>query len=94
MYDLNGDPAYLEIPDRIMRAIVRWAKEGHWPGGFVAAVMRNDLLDAVCRADAEVALHLKGIVRFVYNQCPSQCHGSREKMEAWQKKMAEKEVTQ
>ena len=77
MYDLDADPAYREIPDRIMGGLMRWGDHGRHPGGFLTAVLKGDLLNAVCLADSEVVNHLPAIVRFVYNQMPSGCHAMK-----------------
>ena len=74
MYDLDADPAYRDIPQRIMDGLMRWGKHGYHPGGFLTAVLKGDLLNAVCKADDESSKHLPAIVRFVWNQMPSGCH--------------------
>ena len=74
MYDLDADPAYRDIPDRIMEGLMNWANHGYHPGGFLTAVLKGDLLNAVCKADDEVRNHLPAIVRFVWNQMPNGCH--------------------
>ena len=74
MWNIDADPAYREIPERIMDSMYRWGKEGIVPGGFLTAEVKGDLLGAVSFADNEVVKHLPGIVRFVWNQMPSGCH--------------------
>ena len=77
MYDLDADPAYRDIPKRIMGGMMRWGKHGCHPGGFLTAVLKGDLLDAVCLADDETIKHLRSIVKFVYNQMPIGCHAMK-----------------
>lgn len=77
MYDLDADPAYGEIPQRIMDGLLRWGREGVTPGGFLTAVLKGDLLDSVCLADGETIKHLRAIVKFVYNQMPIGCHAMK-----------------
>jgi hypothetical protein len=77
MYDLDADPAYREIPDRIMGGLVRWGDHGRHPGGFLTAVLEGDLLNAVCLSDSEAIQHLPAIVKFVYNQMPAGCHAMK-----------------
>ena len=77
MYDLDADPAYRDIPQRIMDGLMRWGKHGYHPGGFLTAVLKGDLLDAVCLADDETRQHLRAIVKFVYNQMPAGCHAMK-----------------
>ena len=74
MYDLDADPAYRDIPERIMAGMMNWGNHGYHPGGFLTAVLKGDLLGAVSFADSETSKHLPAIVRFVWNQMPSGCH--------------------
>ena len=53
------------------------------PGGFLQAVICNDLKEAFGRADEDNTRAMKEIVSWFYNEAPSDCWGSREKMEAW-----------
>ena len=88
MWNIDADPGYRDIPERIMGAMFRWGKEGIVPGSFVCAVMRNDLLDAVSLADNEVIHHLPAIVRFVHNQMPGGCHGNGQSViTTWRKRL-------
>lgn len=53
------------------------------PGGFLTAVLTNDLKEACSRAD-EVSKHsLWSIVHFLWNEAPSASWGSVEKVESW-----------
>lgn len=54
-------------------------------GGFLKAVLCNNLHEAVCRADVGSLAAIRQIVLYVYNVMPSACWGSREKVEAWLK---------
>ena len=53
------------------------------PGGFLTAVIENDLAEAMGRADSQSRRSLFDIVSYFYNETPSQCWGSPEKMTAW-----------
>lgn len=53
------------------------------PGGFLMAVLCNDLVDAVGRADATNKLMLPEIVACCYNELPSDCWGSPENVKEW-----------
>ena len=53
------------------------------PGGFLLAVLQNDLIAAVGKADSENRGRLAEIVAWVYNNVPSCCYGSKAKVEAW-----------
>ena len=53
------------------------------PGGFLIAVLENNLMQAMGRADEENRRDIFEIASYVYNDMPSACHGSPEKVRAW-----------
>lgn len=61
----------------------RYAEHGIPTGSFLRAVLSNDLTEAVCRADDENRRDLLEIVKYVYNEMPSMCHGSSERVSQW-----------
>ena len=69
--------------DDIKAALDRYAEHHIETGGFLLAVLRNDLSDAVGRADDGNIKNLAEIVRYVYNDLPDECWGSRVKVDAW-----------
>ena len=71
------------IPERMMGGIRRYIDHGIEPGHFLTAVICNDLREAVGRADEENVQLLREYVLFFYNEAPSPCWGSPEKMRAW-----------
>ena len=71
------------IPQRMMDGINRYLDYGVIPGGFLQAVICNDLMEAACRADIENRNNLPAFVAFFYHHTPSGCWGSQEKMLAW-----------
>lgn len=81
------------IPSRMMSAIERYANWGIPPGGFLTAVICNDLFNAVGLADKENLVNLSAYVSYFYNEVPSQCWGSKEKMTAWVEKFSGNCVT-
>lgn len=74
---------YNPISPATREAIDRWATTGRRAGGFVMAVLCNDLVGAVRRADEFNILALRSTVAYVYHKCPAPCWGSPEKVEAW-----------
>jgi hypothetical protein len=76
---------YDNIPDAILLAINNHVLRGQHCGHFVTAVLSNDLIEAVNRADDECQKCLRSIVRYLYNRCPGGCWGSKKKMEEWRK---------
>ena len=71
------------IPARMGPALDRWVVNGQLPGEFLQAVLRNDLREAVGRADAENLAALPAYIGFLYNEAPGASWGSAEKVAAW-----------
>ena len=66
-------------------SIDRYARERCPTGDFLRAVLENDLMEAVGRADEGNLLCLHEICSYVYNHIPADCHGSREIVKVWLK---------
>jgi hypothetical protein len=77
------DKEYDQIPTRTIDAINGYVNEGRSVGGFLWAVLSNDLQGAVGRADLENLDALVAIVRYVYNEIPADAWGSEEKVKQW-----------
>ena len=82
--------AYERIPEHLRGGMQRYIEKGIEPGDFLTAVICNDLKESFARADDTNRERMFDIVCFIYNEAPSLCWGSREKMNAWIK--AKKEV--
>ena len=54
-------------------------------GGFLQAVLENNLMEAFGRADEENTESMRDICSFVINEMPRACHGSPEKVREWLK---------
>ena len=74
---------YNKIRPDIVAAIRRYADQGIPVGGFLTAVMANDLMLAIGKADDDNVKTIPEICCYVYNETPSGCHGSPEKVKAW-----------
>jgi len=72
-----------EIPERMMRGIDNYLRHRLQPGGFLSAVICNDLTSAVFYADDENLKNLPAFVSYFYNEVDSRAWGSREKMIKW-----------
>ena len=79
----------LVVPEGLMEGLHNYATFGLPPGSFLSAVICNDLVEACGRGDPESLRNLPAIVAWLYNEAPAECWGSREKMDAWIKYMAE-----
>ena len=64
-------------------ALVIWRDHATYPGGFLTAVLSNDLFDAYGRADEFSKADMDTIVKFVYNRLPGDCWGTRERVKQW-----------
>lgn len=71
------------MKSEIKESLDRYAEHGVPTGSFLRAVLCNDLTEAVCRADPENLDCLKEIAQYVYNELPSLCHGSTERVKQW-----------
>lgn len=74
------------IPDELKRALDDYAQHGTPTGGFLRAVLANDLMGAVGRADSNNVRLLQEICGYVYNELPgrrSGCCGSYEAVDTW-----------
>ena len=73
-------PAYADlIPEYTMESLREYLLEGTPVGGFLRAVLENDLFGAVGRADPENQAALPKIVALIYNVFP----GSSRNYEEW-----------
>ncbi len=78
------NPFYYEIIDEaILDGLCRFAVDGIRPGGFLSAVLENDLFESMKRADAENFAALRELMIFVHQELPAPCWGSRKKVAKW-----------
>ena len=66
------------MPERFTGALNRYFREGVHPGGFMMAVLRNDLKEAFGAADDDAVRELPGVVSWLYNYAPMGHWGSVE----------------
>lgn len=71
------------VPEHIQGAFDRYVQKGIGPGGFVTAVLENNLKEAFSRADSINLAHMHEIVMYCYWEIPSACWGSPEKVAKW-----------
>lgn len=71
------------VPSHIIEGIVGYILDGLPPGGFVRAVLENDLMEAFGRADIENGANMRQIVSFLYNHAPTDCYGNSDKVTRW-----------
>jgi hypothetical protein len=69
--------------EQAQESICLYVAHGLHPGGFLTAVLSNDLFGAIGRADDSSLDNLQKIVRHVYNDIPGDCWGSPAKVNGW-----------
>jgi hypothetical protein len=76
---------YASIKQSTMDSLRRYAQHHIPTGGFLQAVLENNLMQACGRADEENAIALFQICSYIYNELPAPSHGSPAKVAAWLK---------
>ena len=82
------DINYGRLPHHLQGGVKRYIEQGVPPGGFLTAVIENNLRLAVGHADHISLAALPQIVWFFHNESPGDCWGTPEKMKLWMKKRA------
>lgn len=72
-----------EIRPIMMYSLRRYIEDHAPVGYFLTRVLENNLSEAVGAADEENLKNLPAFVGYLYNEAPSQCWGSPEKVKAW-----------
>jgi len=67
----------------IKAAIDRYANDHVPTGGFLEAVLGNNLRESFARADEGNIRDMFEIVKYCYNEIPGICWGSPERVRAW-----------
>lgn len=76
--ECQNDPVYCVIKQSTIESINDYVLHGYEPGGFVTAVLANDLMAALGRADMENRLTIWAVCNYIYNEIGSNLHGSYE----------------
>ncbi len=71
------------VPSGLRSGLIRHILVGGTVGGFLTALLENDLMEAVPRADSGSLAGLRELCQFVHGYTPRDCHGSREIVRAW-----------
>ena len=78
--------------DSTKTAIDMYAERRIPPGSFVEAVLCNNLIEALGRADDDNLRDIYEIVKYCYWKIPGNCWGSPQKVKAWLEQTWEMEV--
>jgi len=70
---LAFDGMFTSIPLLTQEQLRKWLLHGEHPGGFVEAILRNDLMGALDAADDENMAAIVTIVSWIKRKCPSEC---------------------
>lgn len=71
------------IPYETIASLERYLKDHVPTGDFLKAVLSNDLINAIHRADMFNLPALVDIVKYLYNDFPGNCWGSPEAYKNW-----------
>jgi len=74
-----------DMPEYTKKALDLYVSDRIPTGGFLCAVLTNDLFEAVGRADIQNRYALFQICNYIYNEIPSTCWGSPERVREWLK---------
>ena len=81
---VNGKPIdYSGLPAHMREGFRLYFEHGVLPGSFGTAVLENDLMGALGKADEININRLKDYGMFLYNCVPSGSYGSRALVQAW-----------
>lgn len=67
----------------VQGALLRYIRDGSPVGGFLTALLSNDLKETCARADWENRPAIPALVLWLYNEAPASCWGSPAAVEAW-----------
>ena len=71
------------IEPRFKKSLDRYVEHGIPPGGFLNAVLENNLTESFARADQFAIENLRHIVAYIYWEIPGDCHGSPKIVSEW-----------
>lgn len=71
------------IPSHMHEGVKNYALEGIQPGGFLRAVLENDLFSAASRADAKNIEKLGNWAIFIHCYLPANSYGSQQRVDDW-----------
>jgi hypothetical protein len=71
------------VPQHLRNGLARYILHGIRPGGFLDALLVNDLRLSVHRADAESLRAIPQVLEFLHWNAPSACYGTPQRHDAW-----------
>lgn len=82
------------VPPHLVDGLLDYIVDGVPTGGFLAAVLENNFMEAFGRADFKSSFGMKNLAAFIYNHAPSDCHGNPARVAAWIARHQKTEVAQ
>src|SRR5438093_1042377 len=79
LYQIN----YGLLPERLQGGMQRYIENKIELGGFLKAVLSNDLYGTFSYADSDMRSELYNIIRWLYNEAPGGCWGSVMNYKSW-----------
>lgn len=76
----------LDIPEHMHSGVIQYVEHGVEPGGFLKAVLSNNLVDSFSKADGLNKNKIDKYITLLYNHIPADCWGSHEKVVSWMKR--------
>ncbi len=80
------------IRSEMIDGLEMYLKERIPPGDFLRAILENDFVQAIGRADAGNLQNIQAYSAWLYNEAPMECWGSKEKVDQWLKAPIPEEV--
>lgn len=74
---------YNLLPYHMQDGMRRYIEQGIEPGSFLRSVLENNLIDAFSHADDVNRYRMIDYASFLFNEAPSNCWGSPEKVNVW-----------
>lgn len=71
------------VPMHLRNGLASYILHGTEPGGFLRAVLHNNLRDAILRADKDSRAGLGELVIWLVSEAPERCWGSPERYHDW-----------
>ncbi len=71
------------IPPYMIDGITNYIHHRIPPGGFLTAILCNDLKNTVFQADITNMRNIPAYIYYLYNYAPHDCWGSKEKFNKW-----------
>ena len=75
--------SYEKLPVNLQGGMKRYIEDGILPGHFLTAVLENNLMNAVIRADSNNLTEIPNIVKWLHWEMPPASHGSRKNVLYW-----------